>query len=945
MSYTVKKQLLRVLLSLLIGTQTAPNVMNRVVSIDMLAEEISSTSMSEAELYGYLQAQGISLDMCDSAVVSELYEVAGTEVMTFATSGTQATEAVNTSLVPSSNNSLVEISPITAEEIGGIDYVKGGYVTAVPVASFVATVLGALGVNMYGNYQFETDADFRADYVDLVKDRLNNFVNVRNNLKQYAVENPDEADKIYSQWLTYAQRTLGYDPSGLDLVEGLDTSKKDSTLRFYLTEEDAIKMWNGEEVDYTKYCTPDRLSTKTIWRVWKDEAKEFYAGGISQFFNKKEIENIAYKLYEEQGVTDRYDIAWEDYNVGDNPLPDTTYGADPAIIQDAVNRFNSIKKDINILPLAKLYVTAIVNALHLTDYDNFISVNINGYQTDDTTYSSTTQVNIYAGRADVSTPVTMKDVTWSINPGQTVETTGYDISGNFRSVTLTVHPSSDSITTNSGITRVQNVVLGRSEGKDSIGGRTGCGVHTSSLFIDSIEEDEPSSLIDWATSNLKFPTLDEVRQFIGDLPFFQTHNVNPSTGEEEVQDWVKLPFLKKIKDKIDEHYNDNDFQDDVDLSDEAQEDELPDYVDKDTIQNKSEKDVLDDYTKPYDTDTEKPETTRPSPTDVVVPPKYIPIPSMPSTVPTGGGTPVIIPPIIPVGGSSSALFSVYNPTASEIDALGSYLWGSSIVELLSKFLQNPIDAVISLHQIYITPTISGRKNIKLGYLDSGVGADCVSQQYESLDCGVVFVPEYFNDARDYSPWTQVQIYLPFIGIVPLSTEDIIGSIVNVKYGIDVYTGALLCTITVTKPDGTTQTLYTYEGSGSVQYPLTTGNIKAVLSGYLGALTGACVGGLTGAMVGGLTGAYSGGYSVSRSSGFSGNSGAMSCKKPYIIISRKIPDDAFNYPSYYGLPANKTVNLASCSGYTRVKDVNLDSLSATEREKQEIDTLLKQGILV
>ena len=72
---------------------------------------------------------------------------------------------------------------------------------------------------------------------------------------------------------------------------------------------------------------------------------------------------------------------------------------------------------------------------------------------------------------------------------------------------------------------------------------------------------------------------------------------------------------------------------------------------------------------------------------------------------------------------------------------------------------------------------------------------------------------------------------------------------------------------------------------------------------------------------------------------------MACKKPYIIISRKIPDDAFNYPSYYGLPANKTVNLASCSGYTRVKDVNLDSLSATEREKQEIDTLLKQGILV
>ena len=465
-------------------------------------------------------------------------------------------------------------------------------------------------------------------------------------------------------------------------------------------------------------------------------------------------------------------------------------------------------------------------------------------------------------------------------------------------------------------------------------------------FLNQITEHEPSSLIDWAHSNLKFPSLDDLKHYLNNLPSFSLRTVNPETGEQEEQDWIKIPFIKKIKDQIHDYYDENDLMEDIDFNDE---DELPDYSET-AIVHREEKEDINNYKKPYENPDyeEDPYHSRritPSPSDIIIPPVGT-TPNTPSTTPTPGGSPIIVPPIVPVGGSSSALFSVYNPTAAEIDSLGTYLWGSSIVELLSKFLQNPIDAVISLHQIYITPTISGRKNIKLGYLDSGVAADCVSQQYNSLDCGNVFVPEYYNDARDFSPWTQVQIYLPFIGIVPLSAEDVIGSVVNVKYGIDVYTGALLCSVTVTKPDGATQTLYTYEGSGAIQYPLTGANMNGIIRGTLGAMTGGMIGGISGALVGGLTGTLSGGATVSRSGGFGGNSGAMGYKKPYIIITRKIPDDAFNYAHYYGLPANRTTTLINCSGFTRVKNAHVDNIpGATQKEKEQIELIMKQGIMI
>ncbi len=297
-------------------------------------------------------------------------------------------------------------------------------------------------------------------------------------------------------------------------------------------------------------------------------------------------------------------------------------------------------------------------------------------------------------------------------------------------------------------------------------------------------------------------------------------------------------------------------------------------------------------------------------------------------------------------GSNNGLWSIYNPTINELKSLGGYLWSSNIIEILQKFLNNPMDCIISLHMIYATPSTNGKQNIILGYLDSGVSANVVNNQFINIDCGSVNVVEYFGDARDYvSPYTYVECYLPFIGIVKLKTEDIISSNINIIYTLDVLTGAILCKIFVTK-NGAKQQLYTFNGNASVQIPLTGSDRTRLLSGAItGAVAGITTGGLIGAVAGGVAGGLMGGTSIERSGNFSANSGALGIKKPYLIISRKTPYDADNYNDYYGYPSNKTVVLNSCKGFTRVKDIYIDIPNATNEEKNEIETLLKNGIII
>lgn len=308
-------------------------------------------------------------------------------------------------------------------------------------------------------------------------------------------------------------------------------------------------------------------------------------------------------------------------------------------------------------------------------------------------------------------------------------------------------------------------------------------------------------------------------------------------------------------------------------------------------------------------------------------------------------------PILPVldSFSADALFTVYNPTDGQLNSLGGYLWSTSIIEQIKQIWQNPIDGVIALHKVYASPSTGSSKNIKLGYLDTGVSSAVVTSQFVDIDCGTITVPENKHNATDYSPFTQLQIYLPFVGIQELDTNEIMGGSINLKYRVDVYTGTCLAMIYVTRAAdmSSAQLLYTFSGNASQKLPLTASDFGGAISSLLGIVgVGVASGGALGAAaaVGAAHSLTSEMVHIQHSGGLSANSGLLGPRTPFLIISRQYGYDANGYSEFYGFPANKTVYLNNCTGFVRVKEMKYKG-DGTESEKNEILNQLKAGVFI
>ena len=326
------------------------------------------------------------------------------------------------------------------------------------------------------------------------------------------------------------------------------------------------------------------------------------------------------------------------------------------------------------------------------------------------------------------------------------------------------------------------------------------------------------------------------------------------------------------------------------------------------------------------------------------------LPNNPENIPTkdDGDTPT--PVIPPIGVEATGFVALYNPTQSQLSSFSQYLWSSDFIDNFKKLFANPMDAIIGLHMIYATPSRGNEAEIVCGYAHSGVMSNTVNSQYIEIDCGSIKVNRYFANVLDYAPYTKLQVYLPFVGIVDLDTNEIMGGTLNIKYRIDVLTGSCLARLRITRGDYNAE-LYNFAGNCAVQLPISGGSYSGIIANAIGVAgsigaTIASGGALAPVLVGSaVSSAVNSHVNVSHSGSLGSNAGALGIMKPYLIITRPKPAEADNFNEFYGKPSNKTVRLSSCSGYTRIKDVHVDNIVATDNELSEIEQLLKEGVII
>lgn len=347
----------------------------------------------------------------------------------------------------------------------------------------------------------------------------------------------------------------------------------------------------------------------------------------------------------------------------------------------------------------------------------------------------------------------------------------------------------------------------------------------------------------------------------------------------------------------------------------------------------------------------------------------IPVPPLP-----GIGDPATFPSIIPQSGPG--FIHVYNPTPAEFVSFGTWLWVTYADATIDKILNNPFDGVIGAHELYATPNRDGRDNIRSAFLTCPTSADLVTNRYSEIDCGTVIVPEFYGNYLDYSPYSQAYIYLPFIGINEVSIDDIVGHAVNIRYRIDSYSGSCIAMIFVAK-ENYQNLCYQFAGSCSVEVPMAGGSQAAIKAGMMQAeayanaamvsaganlfsgIGSALMGNLGGMLssIGGIANSYANAQagveaarvanksSVQHSGQFGASHGAMGQKIPFIIIRNPIQVKVVNYNDDYGYPAHKRVIIGGCTGYLRVREVNVVSAHATDDEKAAIEAMLKNGVYV
>lgn len=317
--------------------------------------------------------------------------------------------------------------------------------------------------------------------------------------------------------------------------------------------------------------------------------------------------------------------------------------------------------------------------------------------------------------------------------------------------------------------------------------------------------------------------------------------------------------------------------------------------------------------------------------------------------------PVDVPGLPSTGVGSCGILTIYTPTLSNLQALGSFLWsGAFDPASFKKLFTDPMQSIIGLGILPIVPSSSGSKNIRFGNVDSGVNSSYVSDPFVSKNMGSVKITKDVGSFLDYTD-TKISIYLPYLGFRTLSADDVMDSTITVVYNVDCLTGACAAFIKSNKRG----VLYAYNGSCITNIPLTGQNfsgaiqnaISAVASGA-GVLAGMASGaapvtamGAMGLLTSAANCAVNSKPEIQRSGNLGGSAGILSVQKPYLIIQRPVIEVPGGLAGQVGNVSFKAVTLGNCSGFTLVERCHLENITATANEISEIETMLKQGVIL
>lgn len=240
------------------------------------------------------------------------------------------------------------------------------------------------------------------------------------------------------------------------------------------------------------------------------------------------------------------------------------------------------------------------------------------------------------------------------------------------------------------------------------------------------------------------------------------------------------------------------------------------------------------------------------------------------------------------------IITIYNPTPAELKEIGNvrYMQTTDSSVDLGNYIANLIKVFVKIPK-------GKTANVVVGGYNTDVVSNVVTTDVIETDCGSVEIVGNYNNAMDYDN-TTVEIYLPLIGFKQLDTEKVMNETLSLIYKTNVINGDTLACLY--NASGTL--LYTFNTTASFEIPYRLNSVieprgqLEINSNYLFGFT------------------------------------------PFITVRY---NKAYNTANVIAND-NREVFIKNITGYIKCSEV-FNTVKATATEKAEIESLLKEGIIV
>ena len=311
------------------------------------------------------------------------------------------------------------------------------------------------------------------------------------------------------------------------------------------------------------------------------------------------------------------------------------------------------------------------------------------------------------------------------------------------------------------------------------------------------------------------------------------------------------------------------------------------------------------------------------------------------------------------------------------------LWEETFTEKINKMVNgDPMKSILALRWYYgiasdiprtekSTYLTLGNVNFNGNMTQSSVVTKPARSEIITYSMGAITIERKFNNFLDFSPFTRIQVYIPYVGFTELEATVVMGRKIRLDYNINITTGASIAYLYVEEGMNKWRIIQEQGCVVGVDIPLSiessdtigsrivtsiagagataVGAGAGMMGGPIGA--GAAAAGIAGGMISNSLNSVQSmsGQSSRTVGGLNSDTGSMGEFQPHVVITRPVPKAPEGYNKMVGKPDYRITKVGEMSGYIKVGSIASQNEVAPlvngipKEAMDEIDQLLKAGV--